>query len=97
MKKGWITKTPQILALSFLVLILLGVGLLLLPAASHEGLSFTDAFFTATSAVCVTGLIVKDTGSAFTGLGQGFILALIQLGGLGIMTFTSFFDHYGRV
>ena len=70
--------------------ILLG-GLALYLDASHPGgpLSFLDALFTATSAMCVTGLIVVDTGSYFSLLGQTIILLLIQLGGLGIMTFTT--------
>ncbi len=79
------------LALSFLFLILSGTTLLLLPKATHNGISFIDALFTATSAVCVTGLIVVDTGTYFTRFGQLIILILIQLGGLGIMTFTTFF------
>jgi len=54
-----------------------------------QGLSFIDALFTSTSAICVTGLTVVDTGSYFTAPGQGIILLLIQLGGLGIMTYTS--------
>lgn len=69
------------------------IGALLLhqPASFQKGshLSWSDAFFTATSAVCVTGLSVVSTGSFFTKFGQNVILALIQLGGLGIMTFTS--------
>ncbi|QGY41653.1 potassium transporter TrkH [Pseudodesulfovibrio cashew] len=62
---------------------------------SHPGgtLSFVDALFTATSAMCVTGLIVVDTGSHFSRLGQDVILLLIQLGGLGIMTYTTLFIH----
>ncbi len=79
------------LALSFLFLILSGTTLLLLPKATHSGISLIDALFTATSAVCVTGLIVVDTGTYFTRFGQFIILILIQLGGLGIMTFTTFF------
>lgn len=64
----------------------------MLPYAVHgESLSFIDALFTSTSATCVTGLIVVDTGSKFTFLGQIIILILIQLGGLGIMTFSTFF------
>ena len=75
-------------ALSFLLLIAVGTGLLLTPAATPPGqpLSLVDALFTATSAACVTGLVVRDTGTGFTPFGQGVILALIQLGGLGIMT-----------
>jgi trk system potassium uptake protein TrkH len=72
---------------SFLVTIGVGTFLLLLPASTVSGkISFIDAIFTATSAVCVTGLIVVDTGSYFTLFGQHIILALIQLGGLGLMT-----------
>ncbi len=83
----------QILMGSFLLIILFGTGLLMLPRAVAPGnhLSFLDALFTATSATCVTGLIVVDTGSFFSPLGQGVILFLIQVGGLGIMTFSSFF------
>ena len=77
---------------SFLVLIISGAGLLMLPRASTgENLSFVDALFTATSATCVTGLIVKDTGQDFSLMGQLVILALIQLGGLGIVVFGAVF------
>lgn len=79
------TKT---LIASFVVLIVAGAGLLMLPAASQcDRLSFVDALFTSTSATCVTGLIVKDTGQDFTLMGQIIILVLIQLGGLGIVVF----------
>ena len=72
--------------------IVAGTVLLALPAASTSGrLPLLDALFTATSAVCVTGLTVVDTGTRFTPFGQAVILALIQLGGLGIMTFAVFF------
>ena len=71
---------------SFVVLIVTGAGLLMLPRAStNEPLGFVDALFTATSATCVTGLVVKDTGQDFTFMGQVVILVLIQLGGLGIV------------
>lgn len=86
--------SPQrALVLSFGILILVGAGVLLLPGMTvhPDGLSYVDALFTATSAVCVTGLIVVDTGTAFTTTGQLVILGLIQLGGLGIMTFSVFF------
>ena len=84
-----------IFILSFILLILFGTALLLLPnATTIQGISFIDALFTSTSAVCVTGLIVLDTSTDFTWLGQFFILLLIQLGGLGIMTFTSFFGFF---
>jgi trk system potassium uptake protein TrkH len=82
----------QTLIASFLVLIVSGAGLLMLPRAStDESLSFVDALFTATSATCVTGLIVKDTGQDFTTMGQIVILTLIQLGGLGIVVFGAVF------
>ena len=84
--------TPaRLLVLSFLSLIAAGtVGLMTLPGLyTDEGLSWLDALFTAVSAVCVTGLIVVDTATHFTVRGQAFILLLIQLGGLGILTFTT--------
>lgn len=75
---------------SFLVLILSGAGVLVLPRASTgESLGFVDALFSATSATCVTGLTVKDTGRDFSLMGQVVILALIQLGGLGIVIFSA--------
>jgi len=77
---------------SFLVLIICGAGLLMLPRSSAAGrVGFVDAFFTATSATCVTGLVVKDTGGDFSLLGQLVILTLIQLGGLGIIVFGAVF------
>ena len=77
---------------SFLVLIICGAGLLVLPKASTgERASFVDALFTATSATCVTGLIVRDTGRDFSLMGQLIILTLIQLGGLGIVVFGAVF------
>jgi trk system potassium uptake protein TrkH len=80
------------LIISFLVLIISGAGFLMLPRASTaESLGFVDALFTATSATCVTGLIVKDTGSDFSLMGQLVILTLIQLGGLGIVVFGAVF------
>ena len=79
---------PQLFALSFLALIAFGtLGLKLLPGLyTAEPLGWLDALFTATSAVCVTGLIVVDTATYFTRAGQAFILLLIQLGGLGMIT-----------
>ena len=88
-------KNPtRTLIVSFLVLIISGAGLLMLPAASAHGkenVDFVDALFTATSATCVTGLIVKDTGQDFSVMGQVVILTLIQLGGLGIVVFGAVF------
>lgn len=79
------------LASGFLAAIALGTALLLLPFSTPDGrIPFIDALFTAASAVCVTGLTVRPTGAAFTPAGQAVILGLIQLGGLGIMTFSSF-------
>jgi potassium uptake TrkH family protein len=80
--------------LSFLGIILIGSLLLMLPRATTHPIAFLDALFTATSAVCVTGLIVLDTAKDFTPLGQGIILGLLQLGGLGIITFTYFFGYF---
>lgn len=72
---------------SFLLAILTGTLLLKLPIATKTGhILWSDALFTATSAVCVTGLVVVDTGSYFTTLGQWMILIMIQIGGLGVMT-----------
>jgi trk system potassium uptake protein TrkH len=83
---------PTIVALSFLIAIALGTILLSLPIATHaRRFALVDALFTATSATCVTGLIVVDTGRYFTLFGQLVILFLIQIGGLGIMTFSTFF------
>ena len=73
---------------SFLILILAGAFLLKLPNATRQPLSTIDALFTSTSAVCVTGLIVVDTATHFTGFGHLIILLLIQIGGLGFMTLT---------
>lgn len=81
---------------SFLILALTGAFLLMLPSATTNGISFTNALFTSTSAVCVTGLTVMDTAKDFTFIGQSIILALFQLGGIGILTFTSFFAFFFR-
>ncbi|NIK78506.1 trk system potassium uptake protein TrkH [Paenibacillus castaneae] len=85
-KLAW--SPPRILVSGFAVIILLGAFLLTLPFASSSGtrLSLVDALFTATSATCVTGLVVVDTGSYFSVAGQVILMALIQLGGLGFMT-----------
>ena len=72
--------------ISFVLLILAGGVLLYAPVSNYSGISFVDAVFTSTSAVCVTGLVVLDTAKDFTPLGRGVILLLIQLGGFGIMT-----------
>jgi trk system potassium uptake protein TrkH len=82
-------RPARLVSVSFLATALIGAIILSLPAATIApgGLPFLDAFFTATSAVCVTGLIVVDTATAYTPLGLVTILALIQIGGLGIMAF----------
>jgi len=83
----------QIVILSFALTILIGTALLSLPFATRTGerMPLVDAFFTATSATCVTGLSVVDTGTTFSTFGQLVILACIQIGGLGLMTFTTVF------
>ncbi|WP_047014017.1 TrkH family potassium uptake protein [Paenibacillus sp. IHB B 3415] len=84
---------PQILVLGFAAVIMIGTLLLMLPVSSVAGepLHFMDALFTATSAACVTGLAVVDTGTHLTGFGQAVILVLIQIGGLGFMTMATLF------
>lgn len=87
---------PTILfVISFLVLILIGTLILMLPRTTLVApLTFIDALFMATSAVCITGLSVTDISSNFSMFGQTVILVLIQIGGLGIMTFTGFFGYF---
>ena len=84
---------PQIVVGSFVCVIMIGSVLLSLPLATIDGkgLPLVDAVFTATSATCVTGLTVVDTGSTFTLFGKITLLLLIQIGGLGVMTFSTFF------
>ena len=86
-------KPTQIIAMGFVLVILTGTILLTLPISSREGnwTNVIDAFFTATSAVCVTGLVVKDTGTYWSIFGQTVILVLIQIGGLGFMTIGTLF------
>lgn len=79
---------------SFAIIALAGTFLLLLPSATTHEISFTDALFTATSATAVTGLIVLDTAKDFTPFGQTIIMILFQIGGLGMLTFTSFFAYF---
>ena len=92
--KRAVLNPAQLFIISFLSIIVIGVILLMLPNATHSGITLIDALFTSTSAVCVTGLIVVDTGSFFTQFGQIVILMLIQAGGIGIMTFTSYFSYF---
>ncbi|GAB3330320.1 hypothetical protein GCM10027429_07460 [Marivirga atlantica] len=83
---------------SFILLILFGTGLLMLPAMTVQqgSMPFMDALFTSVSASCVTGLIVVDTATYFTTKGQFVIMILFQLGGLGIISFASFFATFLR-
>ena len=78
----------RVIIFGFLALILLGTALLMLPVSTRErvGASFFDALFTATSATCVTGLVVHDTATYWSGFGQAVILFLIQVGGMGVVT-----------
>ena len=87
-KHQW--NAAQVLSLGFASLIVLGTLLLLMPFSVTAPISLPEALFTATSAVCVTGLTVLDTSSAFTAAGQAIILLLIQVGGLGFMLFATF-------
>ncbi len=88
----------RIIALVFCAIILLGAVLLTLPAASRSGIScgFRPALFTATSATCVTGLVLYDTWSQWSGFGQIVILSLIEIGGLGFMSAASVFVFFLR-
>ena len=81
----------QVIALGFLLIILAGSLILMLPAASRQGTvtPFLDCLFTAVSATCVTGLIVVDTYQHWSMFGQVILLLLIQVGGLGFMTFAT--------
>lgn len=81
----------RLIVSSFLLVILTGTLLLLLPFSTRNGIRVVDAFFTATSATCVTGLVVLDTYQGFTAFGQGVIICLIQIGGLSLVTLASFF------
>lgn len=95
----WMKKRPKslsamkIIAITFACIVLLGAGLLTLPAASRNGIScgFLPALFTATSATCVTGLSLYDTYTQWSGFGQVVIISLIQIGGLGFMSAATLF------
>jgi len=89
------THPARLMVVSFLAVALAGATALSLPIsqAQQGGVSFADASFTSFSAVCVTGLVVVDTPTAYSGFGQLVILVLIQLGGLGIMTFATIALH----
>ena len=84
-------KPSLLFLLSFIFVILIGAGLLMLPNATTRPIHFVDALFTATTSVCVTGLTTVDIATTFTHIGHVIIMILIQIGGIGVMTFTSFF------
>jgi trk system potassium uptake protein len=84
----------QLFVLSFLTIIFSGAFMLMLPNSTQNGISFIDALFTSTSAVCVTGLTVVDTATVYTHFGHFIIMFLIQVGGLGILTFISYFSYF---
>lgn len=88
--RAWATPT-RVVVLSFGAVIAMGTLLLLIPASTADGVSpgIVDALFTATSAVCVTGLVVRNTAASWSLLGKVIILVLIQIGGLGLMTFST--------
>lgn len=91
----YITSNPALLFISsFFLVILLGSLLLMLPQATQHGSNYIDALFISTSAVCVTGLSTVDTSSFYTPFGQVIIMCLIQIGGLGILTFISYFSYF---
>lgn len=84
-------KPSLLFLLSFVFVILVGAGLLMLPNATVDKIHFLDALFISTTSVCVTGLTTVDVGTTFTHTGHFIIMLLIQIGGIGVMTFTSFF------
>ena len=89
----------QMMILGFAGVILLGALVLMLPVSSsaRQWTPFSESLFTSASAVCVTGLVVLDTGSYWSMFGQTIILLLIQIGGLGVITFAvTFLMHSGR-
>lgn len=90
--RRWDPSPPRVIVLSFVLVILIGTILLSLPVASASGesIGMLNAYFTASSATCVTGLVVLTTGSDLSLFGQLVVLMLIQIGGLGLMTMTTF-------
>ncbi|MCF8238662.1 MAG: hypothetical protein K9I85_10930 [Saprospiraceae bacterium] len=92
--KRTVLNPAQLFIISFLAIIFIGSFLLILPNATYDGISYIDTLFTSTSAVCVTGLVVVDTATHFTLFGQIIIMILIQVGGLGILTFASYFSYF---
>lgn len=100
MKEKVKTKTPttKILLIGIIILILIGAIILKLPISNREGknIKFIDAFFTSTSAVCVTGLVTQIPAEQFSTFGQIFIMCLIQIGGIRIhdIHFTNIYVHW---
>jgi len=97
LKLDWIIRVfnpAQLFILSFLFIIVSGTFMLMMPQSTYSPITFTEAFFTSTSAVCVTGLTVVDTATRFTPLGKLIIMVLIQIGGIGVVTITSFFGFF---
>ena len=88
------TNPALMLAGSFITIIIIGSGLLMLPNSTIDGIGWVDSLFVSTSAVCVTGLSPVDIPTTFTPIGLTIIIILIQIGGLGVMTFTSFFAMF---
>lgn len=89
-----IMNPAQLFMVSFAFIIFVGAIFLMMPMATTKPISFTDALFTSTSAVCVTGLTAVDTATRFTFLGKFVVMTLIQIGGIGVMTITSFFGIF---
>lgn len=94
MKKNRFYNPAQLFVFSFMLLIVAGCILLKMPFALQAELSWIDAIFTSTSAVCVTGLAVVDTATHFTRMGQFIIMLLIQAGGIGILSFAGLFSYF---
>jgi len=85
---------PQLFIISFVALIFMGAFLLMLPKATNHSITFLNALFTSTSAVCVTGLSVYDVPYTFSIFGQFVIMILVQIGGLGILTFAAYIAYF---
>ena len=93
-KRKWAENPARVIVISFALLIAAGTLLLMLPvcSAEHKFTPFVTALFTATSATCVTGLVLVDTATYYSVFGQSVILFLIQVGGLGLVTFATMFN-----
>lgn len=92
--KKFLQYPPKTLAVAFFAMIILGSILLALPFSSNHGVAYIDALFTATSAICVTGLTTVSTAATWTPIGKGIILALIQIGGWGVMTMATMISMF---